>query len=517
MNEQSVRPALIYVRVSDKSQKLDGSGQESQETVCRELARSQGYVVERVFKDDMTGQKSDRPGIKELIAYLRKNKKKRYVVLLDDQSRLARSSKAFWTLRDDLDLIEAQLEGPQGIYKNDADSRYNQNMVAAANQRDVEKNQERVISRMSARVIGGYYPFTCPRGYLYKKVRGRGKMLFHNEPETSIIKEALEGYACGRFTTQEEVRRFLEAHPLFLKGKNATLSKNAVPAILKNAIYAGYVEAPCWNISRRKGLHEPIIDYATFLKIQDRLAGKAYMPARKDINEDFPLRGFVVCECEQPYRAGWSKGRHARYAYYTCQNRACLSYGKSIKREMIEGELEAMLQSVKPMPGVFTAFREMLCEMYEVRTRQVRDGLSTLKDDLKRLERQAEKLIDLSLEAESRAIVARYEKRQQEIELERLQIVEKINASRKPFVSFDQAYRTALQFLENPLKVWSSGRIDDKRTCLKLIFGDRLQFIRNEGYRTADYSMPIRVLRDLCVPKGQVVDAAGIEPATLRV
>ncbi|PCH75315.1 MAG: hypothetical protein COC12_01090 [Rhodobacteraceae bacterium] len=47
--------AVIYCRVSSKSQELEGNGLESQETRCREYARPKGYFVEATFPDTITG------------------------------------------------------------------------------------------------------------------------------------------------------------------------------------------------------------------------------------------------------------------------------------------------------------------------------------------------------------------------------------------------------------------------------------------------------------------------------
>jgi site-specific DNA recombinase len=89
--------------------------------------------------------------------------------------------------------------------------------------------------------------------------------------------------------------------------------------LLERAVYAGYVDAPKWGVSLRKGHHEPLISFATHERIQARLRGNANAPARKDINEDFPLRGFVLCDdCGEPMTSCWSKGRKKHYPYYLC-------------------------------------------------------------------------------------------------------------------------------------------------------------------------------------------------------
>src|SRR5690606_11113605 len=178
-----------------------------------------------------------------------------------------------------------------------------------------------------------------------EKVGGHGKMLVRDEPLASIVKEALEGFASGRFQTQAEVKRFLEDQPAFPRAKNGVVLYQNVTNILVRSVYAGYVEAPNWGVSLRKGHHEPLISFETYKRIQERLDGKAKAPARKDIQADFPLRGAVACgDCGNPLTACWSKGRGGRYPYYMCFQKGCPEYRKSIRREVIEGEFEALLK-----------------------------------------------------------------------------------------------------------------------------------------------------------------------------
>ena len=78
----------------------------------------------------------------------------------------------------------------------------------------------------------------------------------------------------------------------------------------ENARHPNSSIAPNWGITLRKGQHEGLISLTTFDHIQERLKGNAKAPARKDINADFPLRGFVLCnDCGKPLTACWSKGK----------------------------------------------------------------------------------------------------------------------------------------------------------------------------------------------------------------
>jgi site-specific DNA recombinase len=79
----------------------------------------------------------------------------------------------------------------------------------------------------------------------------------------------------------------------------------------------------------------------------------------------------------------------------------------------------------------------------------------------------------------------------------------------KPIAPFEQIYRTAFEFLANPSKLWASERYEDKQAVLKLVFAERLPYIRNEGYRTAKTSLPFKALGDFHLGKFEMVPRGG--------
>ena len=75
--------------------------------------------------------------------------------------------------------------------------------------------------------------------------------------------------------------------------------------------------------------------------------------------------------------------------------------------------------------------------------------------------------------------------------------------------------RTALAFLANPCHLWISERLEDRRAVLKLTFTERLRYKRNEGFRTANLSLPFRVSAGFLPGQNEMARPAGFEPATL--
>ena len=516
MTDEQITQAVIYCRVSSAAQTKRGDGLGSQETRCMEYARMKGYTVIATFKDDLSGGLVSRPGMNAMLSHLRKHKKEPQVVLIDDISRLARGVQAHIELRAAISEAGGILESPTVDFSDDADGELQEYILATVAQHQRKKNAEQTKARMRARVMNGYYVFAKPYGYRYEKRKGQGNVLVRDEPLASIIAEALEGYASGRFQIQAEVKRFLETHPEFPRPKRTgAIPNQAVTNLLRRVVYAGYVEAPKWGVSLRKGHHEPLISFETYQKIQDRLKGNAKTPARKDINEDFPLRGSVVCgDCGTPLTACWSKGRSRSYAYYLCPQKGCASYRKSIKRETLEGEFETLLHKLTPTQGLFKVARAMLEELWNHRLHSQKARRQSLEAESRKIDRKIEQLLDRLVDTESATVINSYENRIERLEKDKLVIAEKIAACGRPVRSFDETVRTALDFLSNPWKLWASGRLEDRRAVLKLAFADRLVYSRNEGVRTAKTTLPFKALGSFCGGENKMARPEGFEPPT---
>lgn len=317
--------AVIYCRVSSPKQVTEGHGLASQETRCREYAKHKGYEVIDVFRDEgLSGKLLDRPNMKAMLSYIKKHKLDKLVVIIDDISRLARDIETHIHLRTAINNAGGKLESPSIEFGDDSDSRLVEHLLASVAAHQREKNAEQVQNRMKARMMNGYSVFNAPPGYVYDKVGKHGKLLVRDEPCASVIAEALENFASGHFETQNEVKRFLDASAHFPKNGHGVVHLQKVKDILTRILYAGYLDKSDWGIHLIKGHHEPLISFETYKKIQTRLNGQAKAPVRKDINEDFPLRGFVACaSCGTPMTSCWSKGNGGQYAYYLCQQKGC--------------------------------------------------------------------------------------------------------------------------------------------------------------------------------------------------
>ena len=202
--QDNTRKALIYCRVSSTKQKTVGSGLDSQEHRCRLYAAQKGYEVEKVFSDDKTGAGDfmKRAGMKALISYLNTNDHTQYVVIFDDLKRLARDTMAHFQLRYTLADYGADVECLNYTFEDTPEGEFMETIFAAQGQLERKQNRRQVLQKMKARVENGYWLFAPSVGYQYVKAKGGGKVLAKKEPFASIVTEALEGFASGRFQTK---------------------------------------------------------------------------------------------------------------------------------------------------------------------------------------------------------------------------------------------------------------------------------------------------------------------------
>jgi site-specific DNA recombinase len=234
-----------------------------------------------------------------------------------------------------------------------------------------------------------------------------------------------------------------------------------VKNFLTHVIYAGYLDKPDWGIHMVKGHHEPLISYETYKKIQARLNGQAKAPVRKDINEDFPLRGFVACaSCGNPMTSGWSRGRNGLYPYYLChgKNDDGERYGKSIRKEKLEGDFEKLLRDMKPSKELFFVAAEIFTDIWNEKRNTAKQKAEHIRRDIIQIERKTEQFFDRITDTDSETLIMAYEKKIRKLEEEKIMLDEKIAKRGRPLQSFDETYRTAFSFLSNPQKLWASDR-----------------------------------------------------------
>lgn len=489
--------ALIYCRVSSRSQEEEGHGLESQETRCRQHAAARGYEVAAVFPDTITGEGDfmKRPGMVALLSFIDAQPNQRFVVIFDDLKRASRDTRAFLNLRDAFRSRGVGVECLNFKFDETPEGEFIETIMAAQGALERKQNGRQVAQKMQARMENGYYIHTCPIGYRYQTIKGRGKVLVPNPPFDAIIREAFEGYASRRFESQAEVKRFFETFPEFPRNKNGVITPQRVTDILTQPVYTGHICSERYGLSWLKGHHDALISLETFDKVQERRSGVAKAPKRKNIGDAFALRGIVTCAgCNVPLRSSITKGNGGHYPYYLCQTKSCDHYGKSIKRDKVEGEVGELIKTLEPTESLVRLATAMFRTAWNTRRDQAKGIIQSGKKQIKEIEKEVDALLTRILDATNSTVIKKYEDRISDLEGQKARLAENLANQTEPKGTFEEKLEPVLTFLANPYKLWESGNITLRRTVLRLAFQDHLKYCRFEGPRTPDLALPFKAL-----------------------
>ncbi len=497
----------------------EGSGLESQERRCRSYAESREYTVESVFRDHFTGGGDfmQRPAMRELIDYVDANAHRRYVLIFDDLKRFARDTVNHIKLRQALDSRGVRVECPNFTFEDTPEGAFIETILAASGELERKQNRRQVIQKQRARFEEGYWALNSQvPGYVRKNVATGKWILARDEPIATLIQEALEGYAYGRLHDQEAMRVFLEARDfLHVTRKGKKVHPEQVRRLLsRRVLYAGFIEYPKWEVSRRIGKHEQIISTDTLAALERRMQQGLRQPRRSDIEADFPLRGFARCaSCNKPLTASWSTGRSKTYAYYRCKEKACAYYGKSISRESFETECADLLRKLEPHDDVFMLAEAVFMDVWQDRDRRIELEKESAGKELYTLKETCDKLAERIINSKHQHAAEVLEQKLSDFREREIRLQEYLQ-SKGDAVTIGTVWEEMRAYIKSPYKIWTSDDLWDQRTILQIVFDGDLSYHYELGLGTANLSPIYNIFQAIAVNGSHNVEMAGIEPAS---
>lgn len=519
-NIKKLKYCLIYCRVSSKRQVEEGNGLSSQEKRCRNFAKVNNYTVEEVFEEKgVSGALFDRPAMDNLIQHIDDNPHKQYAVIFDDLKRFARDYDVHKRLK--LELVVARqvkLECLNFNFENTPESEFIEGILALHGELERKQNKRQVIQKMKARLERGYWPFYPPVALINKSSSQHGKILVFREPLSIVFKEAIEGYAYNILNSQHEVREFIKQRYKEM-GVERSISIHGVQRILRNPLYAGLIEYSKWDISLMKAQHEGFITEKVFNIVQDKLSGKTKPKSGKTFSADFPLRRFITCDvCGSKLRASWNKGNGGKYPNYWCQFKGECRYKYKVTRaNTLHKQFENVLKSIK-LSGSSTALaKTVFDEVWVNKKVEWREAYKDSSYKKREIDKKISVFADKVATASSEALIKVYENKI-EVLSDDLKSLKKNFSIKKKFDknSFDGNWNRVEKQLENPLLLWNSPNLEDKRTVLHMYFNKGLSWDYKNGFGTIEIADEINLIRNPVNAKLPDVEMGGNEPPSVN-
>ncbi len=504
--------ALGYCRVSSLTQATDGHGLDSQEHRCRTFAEQKGLEMVKVFRDSHTGGGDfwQRPAMRELLEYVDAHPTERFTVIFDDLKRFARDIQFHWKLRTEFSARGITPACLNFNFEDTPEGGFIETVMAAQGELERKQNRRQVMQKQKARMELGYWPFAARKGYTSVKDPLHGKICKPNAGG-EILAEALALFENRTLLRKVDVARFL-VEKGFWTGQKPERYIDKVSHILQDPFYCGDMEYPAWQVKRRTAKHVGIITKDTFERIQKLIRRETTLKRiRWDISPEFRLRGLILCDhCGNHLTAAWSK---KTFPYYICHTKECERYGKSIRRDDIEGQFDILLQQNTLKPEIGTVVGLVFERVWAQEINTMKVEVLNQEGEIRMLQDKVLQLTDAALNAKSAQVKAVYE---QQIET----TADEINEikSRSPLVPTDLAipYRTALDkatgLLKSPYKIWQNLNVVEQHSLYYFVFEEKLRYNQVSGYRTEKSSSAIRLFEDFVSKNSLDVEMGGIEP-----
>ncbi|WP_270215964.1 recombinase family protein [Enterococcus lactis] len=373
METTPTKRVALYIRVSTQEQALEGHSIQAQEQNGRQFAERMGYEVVEVYADEGISGKST----KNRFAYQRMMNDARNhrfdLLVIWKLTRLGRN------MLDVLQTVEELLRYDVGLHsiseQFDVTTSTGKLMLQLLGSfGEFERNQiaENVQMSMQSLVKDKKrYAGGRRLGYVSGIDTNGQKQLVIEPEEAKIVRLIYAKYLGG--AGYRAIANFLNRQGYQTVKKNA-FSTTAVKDILRNKIYAGYLEYARyinWETKRRKGknprpilvkgTHEPIISEEDYQKVQERLALEGKQPKWNHTGENV-LTGLLRCpECGAPMAASnvtntLKDGTKKRIRYYSCsvfRNKgASVCHANSIRAEQAETFVADRLKEIVQLPEV---------------------------------------------------------------------------------------------------------------------------------------------------------------------
>jgi len=104
-----------------------------------------------------------------------------------------------------------------------------------------------------------------------------------------------------------------------------------------------------------------------------------------------------------------------------------------------------------------------------------------VRENIKRIEKQVDQLLDRIVDASSDSVVSAYEKRIAKLERKKVLAEEQLARRGKPRHTFEESFEHAMRFLSSLWIIWDNSDLSLKKTVLRLAFVEPVPYCRNQG------------------------------------
>lgn len=184
-----------------------------------------------------------------------------------------------------------------------------------------------------------------------------------------------------------------------------------------------------WHIPLRKAKHEGLISLETYYKIQERMKKKKpYKVQIKKVSEDFPLRGFLFCDCcDFPLSSGIRRKKGSKdISYYTFSKR-CPYKGKGLNAERLHAKFETYMEGLKMNDQYADFLFHIIKEEYMQREGDKVLVSKNIEREIKEVEKNIDNILETITTSQSEIVRRKLEQKIEELEMTKHTLMNQLN------------------------------------------------------------------------------------------
>jgi site-specific DNA recombinase len=327
---------VALARVSSREQEREGFSLDVQEDALRKYADRTGGEIVRLFRIAETASKRDeRKTFKELLAFAKANAQRLDGLLFYKVDRAARNLFDYVELERLESECDLQFISVSQPTENTPAGRMQRRVLASMASFYTEQQSLDVREGLARRVQSGLFVSSPPYGY--RNVRIDGRSIIEIDPENgSKVRRIFELYAY-RNHSLDTLLQALSDEEIEYTSAMATFGRSKLHAILTDRAYIGEVRHKGqWY----PGTHEPLVDRATWDRVQFLLGQKIYQTHRLTYGSELIRCGHCGSPVTGECKTKRTKNGEKEYVYYRC---AQYHRGNHPRIRMTEGEFDEQM------------------------------------------------------------------------------------------------------------------------------------------------------------------------------
>jgi hypothetical protein len=309
----------------------------------------------------------------------------------------------------------------------------------------------------------GRYLRNAPFGYKNARDNQNKPIIVPDDHRANIIKNIFTNFANGM--SLAEVKKTANSEGFTLR------AKLAIHRVLTNHIYIGKIIVPAYLNEPPKiinGIHEALIDEATFLRAQNLLFSK---PQKHILQRDeLPLRGWLLCPCGKTLTGAKSKSKTGAYHwYYRCNYcKPAISHNaKKVESDMIE-ILKSLSLDKKIIDDVINEIIVLDEENRKTNVVEIKQLKTKIAENNDKLESLEDKYISDKIEESTYKKWKTNYLQQMHLAIDRLNLLEQSNSKMLSILLENR------DVLTNLSKLFEDSTTQNKISVLNVVFNSNL-------------------------------------------